>query len=186
MMHSDEDLARLVQQGNAEGFGELIRRYEPKLLRYAKKFLFTTEDSKDHVQDVFLKAYMNIKSFDAARRFSPWLYRIAHNEFVNAIRKNSRLPVFSFDLDVLLPHPAAKETSEDAITRREMKELLDRSLGALSPKYRELLVLYYFEEMDYKEIAEILRIPVGTVGVRLARGREQLKKNLQAQEKTQG
>lgn len=172
---SDEEIAALVQGGDVEAFGELIRRYEPKMLRYAKKFLFGVEDGKDQVQEIFLKAYMNIKSFDVSRKFSPWIYRIAHNEFINAIKKNRRLPVFSFDFDTLFPHPAAKETTDQGITAGEIKHLLDTSLDKISAKYRELLVLYYFEEMDYKEIAEILQIPVGTVGVRLKRGREALK-----------
>lgn len=173
---SDEEIAALVQRGDVEAFGELIQRYEPKMLRYARKFLFSSGDSEDQVQEVFLKAYMNIKSFDISRKFSPWLYRIAHNEFLNAIKKNRRLSVFSFDFDTLLPHPASKETADADINVSEIKNLLDTSLDKINPKYRELLVLYYFEEMDYKEIAEILQIPVGTVGVRLKRGREQLKK----------
>jgi RNA polymerase sigma-70 factor (ECF subfamily) len=173
---TDEQIALQVQKGEAEAFGELIRRYEQKMLRYAKKFLFDREDSRDLVQEIFLKAYMNIKSFDATRRFSPWLYRIAHNDFINAMKKNRRMPVFSFDFDTILPHPASKETADKGMTDSETKELLDKSLSKLDAKYRELLVLYYFEEMDYKEIAEILQIPVGTVGVRLKRGREAIKK----------
>lgn len=176
MTGSDEEIAALVQGGDVEAFGEIIRRYEPKMLRYAKKFLFAPEDGKDQVQEVFLKAYMNIKSFDISRKFSPWIYRIAHNEFINAIKKSRRLPVFSFDFDTLFPHPAAKETADKDITASEIKNLLDTSLQKINPKYRELLVLYYFEEMDYQEIAEVLQIPIGTVGVRLKRGREQLKK----------
>lgn len=180
-IESDELVAAKVQGGDVEAFGELIRRYEPKMLRYAKKFLFGTEDAKDQIQEVFLKAYMNIKSFDVSRRFSPWLYRIAHNEFLNAIKKHKRLPVFAFDLDTLFPHLTAKETADQGIRAGEIKEMLDKSLGELHPKYRELLVLYYFEEMDYKEIAEILQIPVGTVGVRLKRGREMLKQIIEKQ-----
>ena len=178
---SDEAIAARVQKGDVEAFGELIRRYESKMLRYAKKFLFGTDDAKDQIQEVFLKAYMNIKSFDVGRKFSPWIYRIAHNEFLNAIKKHKRLPVFAFDLDTLFPHLAAKETSDQDISASEIKGMLDKLLGEISPKYRELLVLYYFEEMDYKEIAEILRIPIGTVGVRLKRGREMLKQVIEKQ-----
>lgn len=173
---SDEEIAALVQQGAAEHFGLLIERYEAKMLRYARRFLFDGDDSKDVVQDVFLKAYMNIQSFDTAQKFSPWLYRIAHNDFVNALRKRSRGPIFAFDLDAFLPHATAPETADGEAQKQEMREMLDEGLGRLDGKYREPLVLFYFEDMDYKEIADILQIPISTVGVRLQRGKVMLKK----------
>jgi RNA polymerase sigma factor (sigma-70 family) len=176
---TDEEIARAVQNGDREAFGVLIARYEPKMTRYAQKFLFRGEDVKDIVQEVFIKAYVNILSFDTKRRFSPWLYRIAHNEFINAIKKKTRLPLFAFDLDVLLPHLSAKETAEQRVMEGDMKQLLDTSLGKIDPKYREPLVLYYIQELDYKEIAEILQIPVSTVGVRLNRAKVLLRKTIQ-------
>jgi RNA polymerase sigma-70 factor (ECF subfamily) len=172
---TDEAIALHVQKGDVEQFGELIKRYEPKMTRYARKFLFQGDDVKDLVQEVFIKAYVNIQSFDTTRRFSPWLYRIAHNEFINAVKKKSRLPVFSFDFDALLPQFIAKETAESKVAQADIKRLLDTCLDKLGPKYREPLVLYYIEEMEYKEIAEILKIPVATVGVRLSRGKAMLR-----------
>lgn len=176
---TDEKIAREVQGGSIEAFGALVERYEEKMSRYARKFLLCGEDGKDVVQEVFLKAYANINGFDSSKRFSPWIYRIAHNEFINAIRKRSATPPSFFDPDLLFPHPAAEETAESEIERRELARLLDIGLGALPAKYREPLVLHYFENMDYKEIADVLEIPVGTVGIRLMRGRALLKKTLE-------
>ena len=183
LMHdkTDEQIAAEVQRGDRESYRVLMERYEPKMSRYARRFLFQGDDIKDLVQDIFIKAYVNIRSFDATRRFSPWLYRIAHNEFVNAVKKKQkeRENVTIFDFDVLFPHLIAKETADGGISHQELKEMLDTSLDKLSPKYKEPLVLYYFEEMDYKAIADILRIPVSTVGVRLQRGKAMLKKMVQ-------
>jgi len=175
---TDEQIAALVQKGNAEIFRELVERYEAKMSRYARRFLFDTDEVNDLLQEVFVKAYVNIRSFDTERRFSPWLYRIAHNEFVNALKKKKkdRENISLFYVDVLFPHPIAKENADEDTTRREIKEILEGSLDKLSPKYREPLVLYYLEDMDYKEIADILRIPVSTVGVRLQRGKTLLRK----------
>ncbi len=174
---TDEEIAVQVQAGDAESFRFLIERYEPKMARYAKRFLFGGDDVKDLLQEVFIKVYVNIKSFDANRRFSPWIYRVAHNEFVNALKKRNkeRGNISLFYVDVLFPHPIAKETAEEAVTQREIRETLEKSLGQLDPKYRDPLVLYYLEDMDYKAIADILRIPVSTVGVRLQRGKALLK-----------
>ena len=175
---SDEHVAELVQQGNTDEFRVLVGRYEAKMFRYAKRFLFDGDEAKDLVQDVFIKAYMNIQGFDTDRRFSPWIYRIAHNEFVNAIKKRQKdknLISLSY-LDVLFPHPLAKEAADDEVNRKELKALLDTSFEKLNPRYREPLALYYYEDMDYKEIAEILQVPVSTVGVWLQRGRAELRK----------
>ena len=94
---TDEQIAQSVQKGNVEAFGALVEKFKPEnSLRYAKKFLFDYEDGKDIVQEVFIKAYANIQSFDTARSFSSWIYRIAHNEFINTIKKKGREPLSFF------------------------------------------------------------------------------------------
>lgn len=174
---SDEAVARRVQLGEQDAFGELIERYQPKLIRYARKFLADPDDAADSVQNVFIKAYQNIQSFDTSRRFSPWIYRIAHNEFVNEIKKRTvRRVSFDIDIDTLFPHLVANETADSEALERDLRNTIDLHLAALDPKYREPLILYYLEGLDYREIADILMIPVSTVGVRLLRGRSMLKK----------
>jgi RNA polymerase sigma-70 factor (ECF subfamily) len=175
---TDEQIVIRVQKGDTDSFGILVFRYEQKMLRYGKKFLWDAEEIQDLVQDVFMKAYMNIQSFDATRRFSPWLYRIAHNEFVNSLkkRKASVFNFFDFDTDILFPHPTASETTDNETMRRMDKEFIEKCLGEIDSKYREVLVLSYYEEFEYQEISEILHIPISTVGVRLRRAKEQLKK----------
>ncbi len=176
---SDEAIAKEVQHGNIEAFEQLVERYEPKIMRYARKFLLERDDAQDLVQEVFFKIYANIRSFDATRKFSSWIYRIAHNEFLNAIEKRgSGRFVSLFDFDIFLPPLFAKETADEEVNRKELKNLLESKLAKLDPKYREPLILYYFEELGYQEIADVLKIPVSTVGIRLRRGREILKKNL--------
>lgn len=171
----DETLARAVQKGDTEAFGELVTRYEKKLSRYGTKFLSNKEDITDLVQDVFLKAYQNMKSFDASLKFSPWLYRIAHNEFVTALRKRSRRPVMYVDFDTFLSHPVYDDPSEREREQKEMRVIVEKGMGDLPPKYREVLILFYLEELSYLEIVDVLHVPVATVGIRLKRAREKLK-----------
>lgn len=173
---TDEAAAVRVQSGDAEAFSVLLERYEKKLSRYARKFLSHPDDVKDIIQEVFIKAYVNIRSFDAARRFSPWIYRIAHNEFINALKKKKSERISFIDFDLLLPHPAASETADADVDRQDLRRLLDGCLEKMPVKYREPLVLYYFEDMNYREIADIIHLPVSTVGVRLQRGKAMLKK----------
>ncbi|MBC8464799.1 MAG: RNA polymerase sigma factor [Parcubacteria group bacterium] len=172
---TDENIAKRVQDGDAEAFGVLMDRYENKLTRYARKFLAGYDDREDALQNVFIKAYEHIQGYDAKRPFSPWIYRIAHNEFVNVLRRQKREPISPFDFDTLFPHPIAPEKSDTESIRNEDEETIDACIQEIDPKYREVLILYFYEELDYKTIADILHVPISTVGVRIKRGKEKLK-----------
>jgi len=175
---NDEEISLLVQNGNQDAFAEIISRYTDKLNRYLYKFLSNSEDVEDLLQDIFIKCFVNIKSFDTNQRFSPWIYRIAHNEAINLIKKNSKIP-FSFDIfDETLSfiHPKAKENSEDEAERKIIKSHLDEILNDIDKKYKEIIVLYFYEDLSYKDISDILKIPISLVGVRIQRGKEQVKK----------
>ena len=175
MEQSDEQIAERVQNGDTDAFGELISRYEAKLKRYARKFLNTDHEIDDLVQDVFIKAYTNIRSFDTNLRFSPWVYRIAHNTFVNELKRKSK--VSFFDADTILPRLPAQETADGDSLDEEIRKEIDSLIKNLSPKYREVVVLHYFEHLSYQEISEVLKIPISTVGVRMTRARKKLKED---------
>jgi RNA polymerase sigma-70 factor (ECF subfamily) len=147
-----------------------------KSQKASNRGIYKYHESEDLVQEVFLKAYVNIKGFDSSRKFSSWLYRIAHNEFINAIKKKGREPLAFFDSDTLFPNPAIKENVGSEIDFVQIRDLLNRCLDRIDAKYREPLILFYFEDQDYQGISEIMRIPVSTVGVRLSRGKSMLKK----------
>ncbi len=172
---TDEELAQLTQQKKKEAFGVLVTRYEEKLLRYGKRFLFNYESIEDAVQNVFIKTYRNIQSFDNSKKFSSWIYRIAHNEFVNIIKRSKKESFLFFDADTILSFPG-KDNILKEIETKEEKKYLEQYLNKLKTKYREPLILYYFEDKNYEDISEILEIPISTVGIRLKRGRNQIKK----------
>jgi len=171
----DEIIAASVQSGKFELFGVLVERYEEKIKRYGRKFLADREDINDIAQNVFLKAYENIRSFDTKRKFSTWLYRIAHNELINAVkrRKNS---LSLFDLDTFLPSSLWDRALEQNTDLREIAPFVDFCLDNLSLKYREPVILYYFESLSYQEISSVLEIPISTVGIRIKRAKEKMKK----------
>ena len=171
---TDEEIVRLIQAGDTESFSFLIERYEAKIKRYARKFLSSAEDIEDIVQEIFIKVYSNIQSVDTDRKFSSWLYRIAHNEFINLLRKKEKTPLLFFDPDTLFPHPIANENADSNTIGEETKATINKCLEKIPSKYREPIVLYYLEEMNYKEISDIMHVPVSTVGIRLKRGREML------------
>ncbi len=174
---SDETIASRVQGGDIDAFGLLVDRFHAKLRRYGGKFLAREDDIDDIVQDVFISAYRNLQGFDTSLRFSPWIYRIAHNAFVNALRKNEHGAV-DIDFDTFVAHHVYEDPAESERDLKDMRALLDRGLEGMSAKYREVLVLHYYEDLPYKDIADVLRIPMGTVGVRMRRAKEVLKERL--------
>ena len=177
---TDEALAAELQKGNDEALATLIDRYEAKLMRYGQRFLGAQNQDtlREGVQDVFISVYQNIAGFDTKQKFSSWVYRIAHNAFVDILRHKSRQPLYGFDFDKILSHPIHEDSLAREKESAEARVLIDKGLGMLSAQQREIIALYYFEELSYKEIADVLHLPVSTVGVRLARARSALKKHL--------
>ena len=175
--YTDEKITSLVQSGQVDLFGVLMDRYKSKMLRYARRFLFDLTSAEDLVQDVFINAYVNINGFDVSKKFSPWLYRIAHNYFVNEIKKRNRNPLIFLDLDTLLPHLPHEEGPVVKALDKELKEELELCLNKIDLKYKEVLILYFFEGLSYKEIAMVLHIPINVVGVRLNRGKKMIKRD---------
>ena len=178
---TDEVIAARIQAGYQNDVGILIDRYEPKLRRYLEKNIRTRDDVTDIVQEVFIKAYINIHRFDTKQRFSPWIYRIAHNEMVNHIKKKKSLPFSWFEPDVLVPflQSSTEEATLLESDRVYEKERIEKILDKMPIAQREILTLYFYEELSYKEISDVLHIPVATVGVRLTRAKKQVEQLLQ-------
>ncbi len=170
---TDEELVKKVLSGQKELFYHLITRYEAKLKRYIMTITNRQSEVEDILQNVFLKAYKNLPTFNDSLKFSSWVYRIAHNESVNLIgssliQRFVSLPEW-FDIG---SSDNVEERMDDEQLKRKLKECIER----LEVKYKEPLVLFYYEEKTYGEISDILRIPVRNVGVLIHRGRLQVKK----------
>ena len=163
---SDEEVVEITRTKNKEAYAEVIKRYQGKLMRYAKYLVNDDERASDVIQDSFIKAYINLNSFDTKRKFSSWIYRIVHNEAMNLINKYKKeKPLFeNIDFD-------SGVNVEEEYTQNEVRKMVKNCLKEMSLLYREPLSLYYLEEKSYKEISDILRIPIGTVGTRINRAK---------------
>ncbi len=177
---SDEALV-IECKKDQQYFAELVERYVPKLTHYIRRrSAATSDDIDDLLQNIFIKVYRNINEYDTRLLFSSWIYRIAHNEMIDWYRREKRRATLSFDDDA---HDIMSKlfTEEDHITRfsnEEQKAAMVQLLNKLDDKYKEILLLRFFEEKSYEEIADILRIPPGTVAVRINRAKKQLQKKL--------
>ncbi len=181
---SDEELVEKIRSENNELYAEIVGRYQQKLYRYLRYLTNRPDEAEDLLQDVFIKAYRNLFGFDTKRKFSPWIYRIAHNEGVNFVKRASRGKQVSLDnLEKINFSPGNEgDSMEDAFIKEEIREKMKQCLDELEAKYREPLVLYYFEDKSYREISDILRIPVKTVGTFIFRGKRILKTICQKKE----
>ena len=150
----------------------LSKRYEDKLLRYILRISkFSREDAEDVLQDVFIKTYYNLNGFDKELQFSSWIYRIAHNEAVSAIRKKVVRPTIALEVEDLERFGDVFDMTKDMDNSFDRK-YIDEALSKIDEKYREVLVLRFLDEKDYIEIADILKKPVSTVGNLILRGKK--------------
>jgi RNA polymerase sigma-70 factor (ECF subfamily) len=173
---TDEEVVVLVQNGNKDAYGEVLNRFEPKIKKYAYRFFRDKEEITDMVQDVFIKAYINLQSYNSTMRFNPWIYRIAHNEFVNKIAWKSIRKLVPIDSDELIPLAisAPEDVMRDALQEDE-KRIMEEYLSQLDDKYKTPIILFYYQDLSYEEISDVLQIPPNTVGVRIKRGKDRLK-----------
>ena len=177
---SDTELVALTLQ-DPEYFTPLVERYETKLFRYIRRFSgLVKECAEDVLQETFLKIYRNLNGFDEDLIFSSWAYRIAHNETVSYLRKHRDKETIALENDDpeminLLDVLESDISVTDDAKRAEIKEKVRKLLAELPTKYREVLVLRFLEELDYCEISDIFRKPIGTVGTLLNRAKAQFK-----------
>ncbi len=185
-----EPIASLDQYSDAEivaqslahtsAFSEIVTRYEAKLIRYVRRLgIQNSEDQEDVLQEIFIKIYKNLNGFDTSLSFSSWIYRIAHNEAISFYRKRNVRPEGHqiADSEEILGWLASDSHSPERIFDTAVSvAALTQALKELEPKYRDPVLLRYFEHKEYEEISDILKIPIGSVGTLIHRGKQRLQK----------
>jgi len=164
-----------ARTGDSEAFGRLVRLYDRKAYKAAYWILRNEEESRDIVQEAFIRAFRNLSSFDPGRAFYPWLHRIVRNLCYNRTRNRNYRAVSLPDTEQESTMAGPEEALLAGETSREVREAVDR----LPEIHREIILLKHFEDCSYKEIAEILEIPQGTVMSRLYNARKALKELLE-------
>ncbi|GAC1470053.1 MAG: sigma-70 family RNA polymerase sigma factor [Isosphaeraceae bacterium] len=178
----DETLVGLARRGNRPASDELFLRYRGVAYRVAYRLLGNEQDALDAVQDGLLKAFSGLGDFDGRSRFSTWLVRIVANAAIDIGRKRKRQSLFGIgpgrhEFGNGQAHgrePACHDDPARGLQRQDLRQALDAALGRLSPTIRTTFVLFAEANLSYKEIAEIQRIPIGTVMNRIFRARQKL------------
>ncbi len=183
----DTSVAELVEkarQGDKRAFGSLVELYKDKIYSYVSRMLQDPSEAQDVTQEAFVRAYEALPSFRGASSFRTWLYRIASNLAIDSVRGRKRRGRNAISLDQPLDTeegelaPQLPEESrgpaEEALSQ-ELQQEVQEAILELSPKLRPVLILYDLQGMSYREIAQTLGCPLGTVKSRLFNARNQLK-----------
>ena len=173
-----------VLKGDQNAYADIVNLYQHKLYQICYRMLGNKQEAEDIAQEAFVRAYINLHSYDQKRKFSTWLYRIATNLCIDRIRKKK--PDYYLDaevagtdgLDMYSQIAADEKLPEDVVTQMELQDRIQYEISRLPDKYRSVIVLKYIEELSLQEISEILDMPLGTVKTRIHRGREALRKQL--------
>lgn len=163
---SDEEIVEKVRSSDQELYSVIIERYQRKLLRYATNLIKDEHKATDVVQESFVKAFINLNSFDTDKKFSSWIYRIVHNETMNCVKKYPKETPLLEDMDF-----QSDENIENDFEQKETIAHVEKCLGEIPLLYSEPLTLHYIDEKSYTEISDILRIPMGTVATRMRRAK---------------
>ena len=179
---TDEEIAESVKY-DKECFACLVERYERKIKTYVKRITGASDETvEDIVQEVFIKVYVNIDKFDRSKKFSSWIYRIAHNQAVNKFlyEKRRRMESFTYSEKGELLTIIKDNEQEPWIKMQQVNlhEQLHSALSQVSRGYQDVIVMNYFHEKTYQEIARELGRPTNTIGTMLNRGKKLLKKQL--------
>ena len=177
-MEPTEVIAR-ARAGDAEAWGQLYHDYAPAIFRFCRRALATREDAEDATMDIFIKLQKNLSQYDETRSFSAWLYRVAANHCWDILRRRKiRQDKETEDVeDVPLEHPDPSQL--DRLIEQKTSEEVRKALHKLGARARMALVLRYYSDMSYDEIADELGVRRAFVGVVLLRARHELRQALE-------
>ena len=177
----DRALVARILGGDRDRFTELVKRYERRIVNYVYRITHRYEEAHDLAQEIFVKVFMALDRYDPKYQFSTWLFRIAQNSAIDAIRKKSIQ-------EVPFARPADEESSGQerefadggvspyrAMKNKQLAAAIDQAVDRLPSDYRELIQLRHFAELSYEEIATMKKLPLGTVKNKLFRARNLLK-----------
>jgi RNA polymerase sigma-70 factor (ECF subfamily) len=180
---NDEELIFSFQQGNADAYNEIVKRYKDRLTNFVYRYVGNYDDCDDIVQDTFVKVYVSKHLYKEIAKFSTWIYTIAINLAKTKAIKKQKYKVFSLseayddeDKDFDIPDEAfTPDINANAVIQNKY---IQKALDSIKEEYRRLVILRDVEDFSYEEICEMTGLPMGTVKSRINRGREKLQELL--------
>jgi RNA polymerase sigma-70 factor (ECF subfamily) len=176
-LQPDNELVVQATEGQTEAFSILVERYRQKVFQTCMGFLHNGDDAEDLTQDIFVKAWHALKSFDGRSAFGTWLYRIAVNKAINQTRKNN-LRSFTGINDEVTESNHSEENAENSLVQQEQKAQIKWAINKLKSKQKKAFVLFYYQELSINEVAEVLNLSQKATESLVFRARKNLQKLL--------
>ncbi len=173
---SDKAIVTSILNGNIQDFTVVVKNTEKLVTQIVRKMTANEDDQKDLVQDIYLKAYQNLSSFQFKSKLSTWIGNIAYNTTINYLQKK-KVPIIGIE-GTIESKFIVTENPELVTIKTETLEILNAAIDKLPPLYKTLITLYHLEELPNKEISEITNLPEGTIKSYLSRARKILKDNI--------
>lgn len=176
----DAEIVRSVLGGDTNGYARLVEAYSERVINYLARMTGNRYEAEDLAQETFIRAYRALESYKPEFKFSTWLFRIAHNQCINYLKKRSRLVhIDDYRNEDDEPAWVLVDDREDcdpvhAATQHELQVMVQVAIDELLPVYRTVVILRHVQGLSYQEIADIVDVPIGTVKSRLGRARTQL------------
>ena len=186
-VNSDIDIVNKVLQGDREAFRGIVERYQSYLYRTALAFLGSPEDAEDSLQEIFIKVYRYLGTFKLGNRFRPWIYTIAINHLRKQYKKKKNIIQFTpAEPEFLesLPDNSAGTNPLSVFEKKEVRAEVNKAISNLKGDLKEVVILYYINEMSVEEVAQTLKLGKENVKSRLFRARKILK-NILKKDKTE-
>jgi RNA polymerase sigma-70 factor (ECF subfamily) len=184
LQEQDDQLIANALQGDQKAYEALLARHNKAIFHVVMKIVRNREEAQDLVQETFMKAFNALASYRSEYRFSTWLYKIAANCAIDFVRKK-RIEALSLDKPIETKDgrvefevPDSSWDPEQDLVRKQKLKSIEEAIDSLPDKYREVIIYRHKDDKPYEEIADILKVPVGTVKARIFRARELLKKKL--------
>ncbi|HQU70816.1 MAG TPA: sigma-70 family RNA polymerase sigma factor [Calditrichia bacterium] len=180
----DQKLIAEAREGKDKAFEQLLNKYRNLVYHVMIKMVRNPQEAEDLTQEAFIKAFKALTSFNEDYAFSTWLMKIATNNCIDHLRKKKLKtlsidePVQYKDEPVKIEVPDHEPTPEHQLLNRERSAMINNAIDGLPERYRHVILLRHKEEKSYEEIAEILKLPLGTVKARIFRAREMLNKSI--------
>jgi RNA polymerase sigma-70 factor, ECF subfamily len=185
MTSSDQQLVKRALKGDERAFEEIVRRYQKPIVNFIARMVGNYDLALDLSQDVFVKAFVALRTYNENYKFGSWIFKIASNTVIDHLRKGGPAissldkPVSTEDDEIQVDLASAALIPEEELEQTETRRILVRLIERLPQAYRQMIVLRHVNELSYDEIAEITDLPLGTVKNRTFRAREMMRRMIE-------
>ncbi len=185
MTVTDAELIKAYKKGDTQALEKIMEKYKTPIYSYLLKMVGSRDSANDLFQEIFLKFIKNIQSYNEEKKFANWIYTVAHNTVMDSFRKNKNRYIESLDqikgedFKSVAETIASKDLSpENILIKTEISGKIEKAFEILSDEQREVFIMRHYWGLSFKEIAEILKVPIGTALARMSRALGKLKVEL--------